>query len=88
MKTWMAVIGALVAMALAGCAQTPWYTHRFRLHVEVETLDGIKTGSSVIEASQRRVYGLNGTVGQPRISGDAVFVDLGGGRNVVALTGC
>jgi hypothetical protein len=65
----------------------PIYTARFRLTVEVETPDGLKSGSSVIETTIRDVkVGLPEMVGlQYGARGQAVFVDLGQGRNLFAL---
>lgn len=63
------------------------YTHRFRMTVEVETPNGIKTGSSVLQSS----YSVSpswvpqtGTLNSS-LRGEAVFMDLGEGKNVVAL---
>ena len=63
------------------------YTHRFRMTVEVETPTGIKTGSSVLQSS----YSVSpswvpqtGTLNSS-LRGEAVFMDLGEGKNVVAL---
>jgi hypothetical protein len=65
----------------------PAYTYRFRLVVEVQVGDQIRAGSSVIEVTVSK---------QPRVlpdfldviqsaRGEAVYVDLGDRRNVVAL---
>jgi hypothetical protein len=62
------------------------YSYRYRLIIEVETPDGLKTGSSVIEARARtQSPGLSGRSVVPSVRGDAVFVDLGDGKNVVGL---
>ena len=96
MKTFGWIIAAPVLMLLAWfgsafvyeTAQT--YVHRFRLTIEVDTPSGLKSGSSVLESA----WGLKadwipqtgGAVGNLR-RGEAVFVDLGGGRNVIAILG-
>jgi hypothetical protein len=63
------------------------YVYRFRLTIEVETPEGLKSGSSVIEAFQTEKAGWipqsPGTFGGVR--GEAVFVDLGNGKNIIAL---
>jgi hypothetical protein len=78
-----------LAFVLYLCTQ-PAYTHRFRLTIEVETPDGIKTGSSVIETSAWE-SGNWGPVEARGIRSDfrgrAVFVDLGHDRNLIALLG-
>ena len=68
----------------------PDYTYRYRLTVEIDTPDGVKSGSSVIE-----VYTIQwpkwsqhlfaGNYSQSFAKGEAVFVDLGNGKNIVAL---
>ena len=56
--------------------------HKYRLTVEVETPDGVKSASGVLAVIPDRGYNRGG---QTRTRGDAVFVDLGGGKNLVAL---
>ncbi len=69
--------------------QYPTYTLRYRLTVEVETPQGLKTGSSVIKTIREEHIQFLPEVGVVtwRVTGEAVFVDLGGGKNlVVTLT--
>lgn len=64
----------------------PTYSHRYRLALEAETPEGLKTASGVIEASlitQPRILTERGA--RPGLKGDAVFLDLGNGKNVTAL---
>lgn len=72
---------------LAGCDdEAPDY--RYRLTVEVDTPQGPRTGSSVIEVEQTLVRpGSNpaGLAVDRRIRGEAVAVDLPGGRTLFAL---
>lgn len=81
---------AMAALILHGCAladdKAPDY--RYRLSVEVETPEGLKSGSSVIQVEQS--VGRAG--GNPassqiyrRIRGEAVAVDLLGGLTLFAL---
>jgi len=77
---------ALVLTACFGPDATPDY--RYRLTVEVETPEGLKTGSSVIEV--RQSMGRPGSNPSGRmifrdVSGEAVAVDLPGGRTLFAL---
>src|SRR5262245_578483 len=74
--------------ALTGCSG-PVYTYRYRLTVEVDTPEGLKSGSSVIETT---VQDNTESWGPPesrmvrsRTKGEAVFVDLGSGKHVIAL---
>lgn len=72
---------------LSACGdETPDY--RYRLTVEVETPEGLKTGSSVIEVQQSmgRSAGTGfGEIIMRRVHGEAVSVDLPGGRTLFAL---
>lgn len=78
-----------LALALAGCFgpdATPDY--RYRLTVEVETPEGLKTGSSVIEVEQSMGRSAGTGFGEKimrRARGEAVAVDLPGGRTLFAL---
>lgn len=79
-----------VVLALPGCgtAGEDLPDYRYRMTVEVETPEGLKTGSSVIEV-QTMVAGRNsiptpGAVGH-RLRGEAVTVDLGGRGMLFAL---
>ena len=63
------------------------YTHRFRMTIEVETPSGVKSASSILKA----VY-VESPKWLPQSSslssglhGEAVFLDLGDGKNVVVL---
>jgi hypothetical protein len=56
--------------------------HKYRLTLEVETPEGVKTGSGVVSVHPDRGYSRRG---HTSTTGDAVFVDLGGGKNLVAL---
>lgn len=66
----------------------PTQSLRYRLTVEVETPEGIKTGSSVIEVRYSQGMALGDVSGfQSRIWGEAVYIDLGQrGNLVVTLT--
>jgi hypothetical protein len=63
----------------------PNYSHRFRLTIEVETPEGSRAASSVMES----VLVDNGYLPTPgrrfnlNFKGEAVFVDLGQGQNLV-----
>jgi hypothetical protein len=68
----------------------PTATFRYKLTAEVMTPDGLKTGSSVIEVSlsSGNLLGLiNHRVQFDHVSGEAVYVDLGRGKNLFVLLG-
>ncbi|MDP1865649.1 MAG: hypothetical protein Q8L13_04800 [Bradyrhizobium sp.] len=56
--------------------------HKYRLTVEVETPAGVKSAAGIMAVHPDRSYSRGG---KTRTRGDAVFVDLGGGKNLVAL---
>jgi hypothetical protein len=60
--------------------------HKYRLTVEVETPAGLKTASSILSVRPNRSYGGTGTGSSfPQTRGDALVLDLGEGRNLIAL---
>ena len=62
--------------------------YRYRLTVEVDTPEGLRTGSSVIEVRQRLMrtsMSPAGTGVERRAKGEAVAVDLPGDRTLFAL---
>lgn len=80
--TILLVTGAYVAFRLSH----PTFTHRYRLSVDVEVDGKIRSGSSVVEVSvQEESVPGRGRLLVPSVRGEAAFVDLGQGRNVVAL---
>ena len=84
---WLAIVMALIAALWAGFALAfPDYTHRFRLTVDVDTPGGPRSGSSVIEVERKDVRWAPAP-GQYvfAVRGEGVFLDLGDGRNVVAI---
>jgi hypothetical protein len=84
----LAIIVAIGVVLYVGIALAfPNYTHRYRLTVEVDTPEGVRSGSSVIEVTRKDFRWLPIRQGQYefRVRGEAVFVDLGAGRNVIAL---
>ncbi len=56
--------------------------HKYRLAVEVETPEGVKSASGVLAVHPDRGYSRSGST---LTKGDALVVDLGGGKNLVAL---
>jgi hypothetical protein len=87
------VFGILAAVVLAfylGLSLThPTYTHRYRLTIEISTPEGVRTGSGVMQASRidRSYLPLPGRGSNIDFNGDALFIDLGGGKSVVATLG-
>jgi hypothetical protein len=80
-------LGAVVWQAVKPAS--PSFVVRYRLTLEIDTPQGLRQGSSVIETA---VYMSKGKALLSEASGDrvetkgeAVFVDLGNGKNVIAL---
>jgi hypothetical protein len=87
----MRVLGTaalVVVLLICGCIAgaklaLPTYTYRYRMTVNVMVDGNIQSGSSVIEvAITKQPSGLPET---RSLSGEAVFIDLGKRRNVIAL---
>jgi hypothetical protein len=79
---WFGPIALLAALWIGDQIRINRPGHKYRLTVEVETPEGRKSASGVMAVHPDRSYSRGG---QTRTAGDAVFVDLGGGRNLVAL---
>jgi hypothetical protein len=79
---WVGPIALLAALVIGDQVRINRPGHKYRLAVEVETPDGLKSASGVMSVHPDRGYSRSGST---LTRGDAVFVDLGGGRNLVAL---
>lgn len=81
--TFAILLGAF-ALLLPGCGEQ-FPTYRYRLTVEVETPEGLRTGSSVIEVRTRPSGTLHPGGIVSRVRGEAVAVDLGARGILFAL---
>jgi hypothetical protein len=65
----------------------PTYTYRYRMTVEIDTGGQTRSASSVIEVTATRVPQILTEVGpyERSVEGQAIFIDLPGGKNIVAL---
>jgi hypothetical protein len=79
---WFGPIALLAALVVGDQIRINRPAHKYRLTVEVETPEGRKSASGVMAVHPDRSYTRRG---QTRTLGDAVFVDLGNGKNLVAL---
>lgn len=77
------LVGAVSVLTLGGCSGQV-STLRYRLTVEVDTEDGLKTGSSVLEDAFNPGNSYEFSASR-RIHGEAPTVDLGGGRYLFVL---
>ena len=79
---WFGPLALLAALVAGDQIRINRPAHKYRLAVEVETPEGSKSASGVVAVHPDRSYSRRG---QTRTVGDAIFVDLGGGKNLVAL---
>jgi hypothetical protein len=79
---WIGPLALLALLVVGDQIRINRPGHKYRLTVDVETPAGIKSGSGVLAVFPDRGYSRGG---RTRIGGDAVFVDLGGAKNLVAL---
>jgi hypothetical protein len=93
MKTLLTIFGAIALFFIMGgiwvYTAIDQATLRYRLTYEVETPAGLKTGSGVIQVKYEDTTALpipNTGLGNT-ITGEAVTVDLGGGRYLFSLIG-
>jgi hypothetical protein len=79
---WVGPLALLATLVIGDQIRINRPGHKYRLAIEVETPQGVKSASGVIAVHPDRSYSRGG---RTRAVGDAVFVDLGGGKNLVAL---
>jgi hypothetical protein len=79
---WIGPLALLAALVIGDQIRINRPGHKYRLTVEVETPEGVKSASSVLAVHPDRGYSRRG---HTATRGDAIFVDLGGGKNLVAL---
>ena len=77
---WIGPLALLAALVIGDQIRINRPGHKYRLTVEVETPEGVKSASGVLAVTPDRGYSRRGNTSA---SGDAVFVDLGGGKNLV-----
>ena len=79
---WFGPLALLAALVIGDQIRINRPAHKYRLTLEVETPEGRKSASGVMAVHPDRSYTRRG---QTRTLGDAIFVDLGQGKNLVAL---
>jgi hypothetical protein len=79
---WVGPLALLAALVIGDQIRINRPGHKYRLAVEVETPGGVRSASGVFSVHPDRGYSRNGST---LTKGDAVWVDLGGGKNLVAL---
>lgn len=86
-RTVLGVLAGGAAALLSGCGYMGNPTYRFKMTVEVDTPEGLKTGSSVyeVETTGSRDLVAGGTGSRFTLRGEAVAVDLPDGKTLFAL---
>jgi hypothetical protein len=79
---WIGPLALLAALVIGDQIRINRPGHKYRLTVEVETPEGVKSGSGILAITPDRGYSRRGNTSA---SGEAIFVDLGSGKNLVAL---
>ena len=79
---WFGPLALLAALVIGDQIRINRPAHKYRLTLDVETPEGRKSASGVMAVHPDRSYTRRG---QTRTLGDAIFVDLGQGKNLVAL---
>jgi hypothetical protein len=79
---WVGPIALLAALVIGDQIRINRPGHKYRLAVEVETPEGVKSASGVLAVHPDRGYSRKGST---LTKGDALWVDLGSGRSLVAL---
>jgi hypothetical protein len=86
LKKWIGLAVLLAALVIGERTYLYRPDHKYRLTIEVETPDGLRSASGVFSVHPNRAYRGSGSGSAgPRVKGDAVFVDLGNGRNLAML---
>src|SRR4030088_2040543 len=79
---WLGPLALLAALVIGDQIRINRPGHKYRLTVEVETPEGVKSAYGVLAVHPDRGYSRSGST---LTKGDAVLVDLGGGKNLLAL---
>src|SRR6478736_3780739 len=79
---WLGPVALLAALVIGDQIRINRPGHKYRLTVEVDTPDGVKSASGIMAVHPDRGYSRSG---HTTTNGDAVLIELGGGKNLVAL---
>src|SRR3979490_1881460 len=79
---WLGPLALLAVLVIGDQIRINRPGHKYRLTVGVETPEGVKSASGVMAVHPDRSYSRGG---RTRTKGDAVWVDLGDGKNLLVL---
>lgn len=81
-RKFIGPIALLLALVIGDQIRINRPDHKYRLTIEVDTAGGVKTASGVISVHPDRGYARGG---KTRAKGDAIALDLGDGKLLIAL---
>src|SRR4051794_17909020 len=79
---WLGPLALLAGLVIGDQIRINRPGHKYRLTVAVETPEGVKSAAGVLSVHPDRGYSRHGST---VTKGDAVVVDLGAGKSLVAL---
>ena len=79
---WLGPLALLAVLVIADQIRINRPGHKYRLTVEVETPEGVKSASGILAVQPDRGYSRSG---HTRTLGDAVLLDLGGGSGAFSI---
>jgi len=79
---WLGPLALLAVLVIGDQIRINRPGHKYRLTVEVETPLGLRSAGAILAITPDRGYSRKG---HTQTSGDALFIDLGGSRNLVVL---
>lgn len=83
---WIVPVLLLATIYVADQIRIGRPDHKYRLTVDVETPTGVKSASGILSVRPNRNYGGTGSGSSvPQTKGDALLVNLGGGRGLAVL---
>jgi hypothetical protein len=87
MKWFLCILVAITAVVGLYKLRYPTYSYRYRMTVEIDAGGEVRSHSNVIEVTVTRVPQITTEVGpfERSAQGQAVFVELPAGKNIVAL---
>jgi hypothetical protein len=87
MKWFLCILVAIAAVVGLYKLRYPTYSYRYRMTVEIDAGGEVRSHSNVIEVTVTRVPQITNEVGpfERSAQGQAVFVELPAGKNIVAL---
>jgi hypothetical protein len=83
---WIVPIALIAVIYVADQIRIGRPDHKYRLTIAVETPKGENSAAGILSVRPNRSYGGTGTGSSfPQTRGDALMIELGGGKNLVVL---